>query len=727
MIAKGKIRAEGAKLARYLMTGEPGEIAQLIETRGLETFGGDPVAAFAAMELTAQAHTRSTKPLFHGHIRLAPGERLSDEKWMEALERMEKRLGFAGQPRAVSFHIDQATGEKHLHVAWFRVDLETMRAIDPGMYKNHLKELSRRLEKEFALREVSSTRQPHDRARAAGRNELEESRRLGTDVREIRTAILDSLEQSDGGKAFKAALEGRGFLLANGDRRDCFVVIDPAGGQHALNKKLTGLTLMETRDRLADLDRSQLPSVDRAKEMQAAREAQEREKHGRGADGQGRDNRPASDPQRSAQPEIKPLGQTAGEIRLAWRLTKTAEQFARAIEDRGLILVHVSREEAEDSFRASAFHKTIGRQSRALKEGFAVVDRRGNVTRIDQRATGDHWEEIQKRLAGIDRRELVSVADAKEAMREAARVTARDEERQFQDQQRPLTGLERTIAEALAGAMTGAEFASALDEKGLTLTRANAADVLAVEALRRQEELGATAARANAESNRDGLHIDRLTEGDYAVVTRRGDVFRLNPTALDFEEAEQRLGDVQPRMPGVVEARALNEVVREREATQRAEGRDEAARARELRAENFEAERASARFDAVEIKGGIKAAENEIGAAPMEAARAGRDGLRLIAKVAEFMLGLFGGWAMAPPKLTPDQAELAERTAEEQAQQNAQAAEDAERKEFIDQLVRNGRRREEDDLARRLADQLRRDLETRGRETDHSRGRERER
>ena len=159
MIAKGNIRAEGAKLARYLMTGEPGEIAQLIETRGLEGFGGDPVVAFAAMELTAQAHTRSTKPLFHGHIRLAPGERLSDEKWMEALGRMEKRLGFAGQPRAVSFHIDQATGEKHLHVAWFRVDLETMRAIDPGMYKNHLKELSRRLEKEFALREVSNTRQ----------------------------------------------------------------------------------------------------------------------------------------------------------------------------------------------------------------------------------------------------------------------------------------------------------------------------------------------------------------------------------------------------------------------------------------------------------------------------------------------------------------------------------------------------------------------------------------
>jgi hypothetical protein len=336
MIAKGKIRAEGAKLARYLMTGEPGEIAKLIETRGLEVFGEDPVTAFATMERIAEANTRSTLAFFHGHIRLAPGERLSDAQWMEALDRMEKRLGFAGQPRAASFHIDQATGEKHLHVGWFRVDLETMRAIDPGMFKNHLKQLSRVLEKDFALREISSVRQPHDRARAAGRNEVEESRRLGTDVREIRTAILDSLERSDGGKAFKAALEGRGFMLANGDRRDCFVVIDPAGGQHALNKKLTGLTLAQTRERLSDLDRSQLPSVDHAKEMQAERQAirsaqearQQPERAGAVEEKHGAARGPYAE-LKPSQPEIKPLGKTAGEIRLAWRSPRRRNNLRR--------------------------------------------------------------------------------------------------------------------------------------------------------------------------------------------------------------------------------------------------------------------------------------------------------------------------------------------------------------------------------------------------------------
>ena len=82
------------------------------------------------------------------------------------------------------------------------------------------------------------------------------------------------MEKSDGGKAFKAAIEAKGLMLSNGDRRDCFVVIDQAGGQHALNKKLTGLTLAAIRERLADLDRQQLPSVEQAQAMQRARQAE---------------------------------------------------------------------------------------------------------------------------------------------------------------------------------------------------------------------------------------------------------------------------------------------------------------------------------------------------------------------------------------------------------------------------------------------------------------------
>jgi len=62
-------------------------------------------------------------------------------------------------------------------------------------------------------------------------------------------------------------------LMPASDRRDCFVVVDQAGGHHALNEKLTDSTLAQIRQRLGDIDRSQLPNVSQAQRMQRARSA----------------------------------------------------------------------------------------------------------------------------------------------------------------------------------------------------------------------------------------------------------------------------------------------------------------------------------------------------------------------------------------------------------------------------------------------------------------------
>src|ERR1700684_3275691 len=205
MIAKGNPHGDGGKLARYLMTGENGEIAQLLETRGLEDFSRDPVEAFERMQQLADNRTKSPLPFFHTQTRLPHGENLTDAQLLQVADRQEKRLGFTGQPRIASVHI-LPNGDRHLHVGWFRIDRETMQAIDPGLFKNHLKYLCRKLEKEFCLQEVSNFRKPEDLARAASRKEQEEARRLGTDDRAIRTTILNCLEAADGGKAFRAAL-----------------------------------------------------------------------------------------------------------------------------------------------------------------------------------------------------------------------------------------------------------------------------------------------------------------------------------------------------------------------------------------------------------------------------------------------------------------------------------------------------------------------------------------
>jgi hypothetical protein len=155
---------------------------QLGGERGFEFFGSNLRSAASVMQRLALETTRCEKPWFHTQTRLAPGERLNFAQWEQTLDREEKRLGFADLPRAWSFHIDEATREMHMHAARFRVDTETGLARDPGLFKLRLMEVARACELEFGLREVGNTRQAHDRARAAERNEQEESRRLGTDV-----------------------------------------------------------------------------------------------------------------------------------------------------------------------------------------------------------------------------------------------------------------------------------------------------------------------------------------------------------------------------------------------------------------------------------------------------------------------------------------------------------------------------------------------------------------
>lgn len=73
MIAKGNLHGSGGFLAQYLMTGDAHEIAELVETRGLDFLGRDPVQAFEMLQKVAEANTHSTKPFFHVQTRNPDG------------------------------------------------------------------------------------------------------------------------------------------------------------------------------------------------------------------------------------------------------------------------------------------------------------------------------------------------------------------------------------------------------------------------------------------------------------------------------------------------------------------------------------------------------------------------------------------------------------------------------------------------------------------------------
>lgn len=50
------------------------------------------------------------------------------EHWRRAADRIESILGLKDQPRAIAFHIDEETGDRHMHVAWSRIDEEMLTA-----------------------------------------------------------------------------------------------------------------------------------------------------------------------------------------------------------------------------------------------------------------------------------------------------------------------------------------------------------------------------------------------------------------------------------------------------------------------------------------------------------------------------------------------------------------------------------------------------------------------
>jgi len=832
MIAKGNPHGGGPALISYLLTGQEGERAEFISARGFEKYGPDLMNAAAKMQAFADKTTEAGFAWFHTQTRLAPGEQLTPEQWQQVFDREEKRLGFTGHARVCSFHINEQTGEMHGHAAWFRLDPETGEVRDPGLYKLRLMEVARKCEIDFGLRQLDNERQPHDKARAAERKEYEEAKRLGVDARAVRNTILNCLEQSDGGKSFKAALDERRLMLSNGDKRDCFVVIDQEGGHHALNKKLTGMTLAQLRERFADLDRSELPSVEQAKELQRERHAErtaqpeqqpepqpgrydalhetgqrieaertfdagasrvtepaapvydreaaeaawQKELIDRAAAQAEQDARAAArgrkdDTRNSPQPEQsrpvargtyaefpvpeprqpappapeRALSGAMADIRMAWSLSRSVSEFQEGLSAHNIKLALVSGEEAQQSQRTAAFAKEVGNFARVLKEGEIVaVNGHGNVYRLDTRTTGNSAAEIEGRLVGIDRAELLNVAAAREAMQEAARATWRAERAAEREQVRPASQLESRIAdiagqaarlgatvledasgrrvdriEALADyfrpdgerqthtvTVQGREaFAARLEEAGIAIARVTEADVTALAALREQEGFDRLSSLAH-----QPRHFADLLPGDLAAVTRNGDVHRINP-----DKCSDAKGYLDPAaaLPGVVETRARFEIEGEKitalwdqQRAAGAEARQDFAAQHESHAQHAQTVRDVGQFN------------QEIGDAADTGVRATGRFLGGLGRLLEGFIGWIADSIAPPPPPTRDQAERMARAAEETQEARAEQTAHAERDEqhwLIIEALKRAREREETENEQESA---RRKTQDRGYERD---------
>lgn len=257
MILKGSQRSGAMNLANHLMNDRDNDHVTLFEVRG-----------FVARDLhgalsEAHAISKGTKcQQFMFSLSLSPPKEAdaSEQDLLDAVERAEKAVGLDGQPRVIVFH--EKEGRRHAHAVWSRIDASTMKAINLPHFKNRLVALSRELYLDHGWD------MPDGLRRDGGKSPLnftlaewQQAKRLKLDPREIKQSFQDAWKQSDNLKAFKHALEDKGYFLAKGDRRG-FVALNIDGEVFSVPRML-GIKTKEVKAKLGDHEH--LPAVDETK------------------------------------------------------------------------------------------------------------------------------------------------------------------------------------------------------------------------------------------------------------------------------------------------------------------------------------------------------------------------------------------------------------------------------------------------------------------------------
>jgi hypothetical protein len=264
MIIKGGSRQNRRFFARHLMNGTDNERARVIEFKGFAHENVDD--AFRDMEAVARG-TNCENFFYHASMNPREDEHLTDEQWARAVDTLESNLGLEGQARIVFEH--EKEGRVHRHVVWSRIDLDTMTARPDSLtYQKHEK-AAREIERDCGLEPVASVlvkdREGPRPERRAKDYEGFRAVQTGLNPDQVKAEVTALWQTADSGAAFRSALEENGYILCRGDRRD-FCIVDPAGDEHSLARRIAGVKAAEVRERMKDIDRDSLPTVAEGRE-----------------------------------------------------------------------------------------------------------------------------------------------------------------------------------------------------------------------------------------------------------------------------------------------------------------------------------------------------------------------------------------------------------------------------------------------------------------------------
>ncbi len=265
VVIKGGSRQNAAFFSKHLLNPADNEKVRVVGFRGFAQ--EDVKGAFREMQADAK-ETRCKNFFYHACINPEPGEELTEKQWDGAVNTLEHNLGLDGQPRFVVEH--EKDGRVHRHVVWSRIDADTMTAIPDSLtYKKH-EAAARKIERDCELRPMESVlvkdRKGERPKRRAKDWEGFRGKQTGLDPDKVKAQVTALWEKTDSAAAFKAALRQEGYILCKGDRRD-FCIVDPAGDEHSLARRIEGVKAAELRERLGDIHRDALPSVAEARAM----------------------------------------------------------------------------------------------------------------------------------------------------------------------------------------------------------------------------------------------------------------------------------------------------------------------------------------------------------------------------------------------------------------------------------------------------------------------------
>lgn len=257
MILKASERGAAVRLGRHLTNDIENDHVEVFEVSGF--IAGDVVGAMKEAQAVA-AGTRCEKHLFSLSLNPPPNENPSTQVFERAIDRIETCLGLTGQPRVIVFH--EKEGRRHAHAVWSRIDAVGMKAIELSFWKRDLQAVAREtyLENGWSMPRGFVNSKERD-PRSFDLAEWQSAKRTQRDAGLTKSILQECWAASDSLPAFSAAMEGRGFFLAKGDRRS-FVAVTYQGEVLSLSRQI-GRPAREVAKRLGKPDN--LRSVDETK------------------------------------------------------------------------------------------------------------------------------------------------------------------------------------------------------------------------------------------------------------------------------------------------------------------------------------------------------------------------------------------------------------------------------------------------------------------------------